>query len=219
MWSYLKPKRGDVFIDIGAHIGKYALQVAKIVGEGGLVIAIEPSPENYHVLVRNVRLNDLRNTVALQIAAWEEKGQLQLFKSRYLTGQSLKRNHGLGSITVKTVSTDDIVDELRIRRVDWIKVDVEGAEYEVMKGLERTLMRFRPVVITEVFDDNRLRILRFMERVQYVATRANPGSEYPSYFLCLPIQLTVRRADSGVAVGFSFKEHARETFTKLRILN
>ena len=52
MWNYLKPKKGEVFIDVGAHIGKYALQVAKIVGEKGLVIAIEASPINYNVLLK-----------------------------------------------------------------------------------------------------------------------------------------------------------------------
>ncbi|MHA1664402.1 MAG: FkbM family methyltransferase [Candidatus Njordarchaeales archaeon] len=77
MWEHLKLNKGDVFVDVGAHIGKYTVPVAKIVGENGLVIAVEPHPENYRTLVKNIRLNDLKNVLALNIAAWSEECKLK----------------------------------------------------------------------------------------------------------------------------------------------
>ena len=57
MFDYLKPKSGDVFLDIGAHVGKYSLQVADKVGEKGSIIAVEPMPECYKALEENIVLN------------------------------------------------------------------------------------------------------------------------------------------------------------------
>jgi len=98
MWHYLKPKKGDIFLDVGAHIGKYALQVAKIVGEKGLVIAIEPMPENYDALLQNIWLNKLENIIPLNIAAWNTESDLKLFIGDKNGRNSLKNNRGLGYV-------------------------------------------------------------------------------------------------------------------------
>lgn len=73
MWNFIQLRKGDVFIDVGAHIGKYTILVAKIVGKEGLVIAIEPNPENYETLLENIKLNNLKNVIAVNIAAWNKK--------------------------------------------------------------------------------------------------------------------------------------------------
>jgi len=153
MWDLLRLKRGDVFVDVGAHIGKYSVVVAKVVGENGLVIAIEPHPENYKVLNRNVRLNNLNNVIALNIAAWSKEGKLKLFIGKGSDLHSVKRDHGLGFYYVQAKALDDVLDALNIRKVDYVKIDVEGAELEVLKGMERTLKRFRPIVIVEITEN------------------------------------------------------------------
>jgi hypothetical protein len=81
MWRYLRPRSGETLIDVGAHIGKYALQVAKVVGERGLVIAVEPDRENFKALVLNAKLNNLKNVIALNIAAWSRDEMLRLFRA------------------------------------------------------------------------------------------------------------------------------------------
>lgn len=70
IWDYLKPQKGDVFLDVGAHVGEYALEVAKIVGEKGLVVAIEPDFANYAVLKRSIEMNKTRNVIVVNVAAW-----------------------------------------------------------------------------------------------------------------------------------------------------
>jgi len=150
MWSYLKPTKGEVFVDVGAHIGKYTIQIAKVVGESGLVVAIESHPKNYKVLLENIRLNGLKNVIPVNIAAWCSEGRVRLFIGDKNGHHSIKRDFGRGSLVVKARALDDVLEELRVEKVNWIKIDVEGAELEVLKGLQNTLRKYRPTVIAEI---------------------------------------------------------------------
>lgn len=77
IWQYLESlKQDDVFVDVGAHIGLYSIYVARF--KACKVIAIEPHPENYKLLVSNMRLNNLENIIALNIAAWNKNSKLIL---------------------------------------------------------------------------------------------------------------------------------------------
>lgn len=153
MWRYLRLKEGDVFVDVGAHVGKYTVTAAKIVGPRGLVVAIEPHPENYKALVRSVRLNGLRNVVALNIAAWDRDCELELFFAESSGRHTVKEGGGRGSVKVRARALDDVLEEVEVPRVDVVKVDVEGAEVEVLRGLSRTIRKFRPLVVFESFKE------------------------------------------------------------------
>jgi FkbM family methyltransferase len=144
MWSHLHLRKGDVFVDVGAHIGKYTVQLAKVVGDKGLVVAIEPHPENFQILQENIRLNALKNVIPLNLAAWSGEGRLRLFIGDRRDHHSLKRDFGRGSIVVKAAALDNVLSGLRLEKIDWIKIDVEGAELEVLKGLQDTLKRLDP---------------------------------------------------------------------------
>lgn len=152
---WLKPRRGDVLVDIGAHIGKYAVTAAKLVGNEGMVVAIEPYAVNYHTLLRNIGLNKLQNVIALNFAAWDEDCELELFTGDTAGHHSAKINRRLGGFTVKARVMDHVLKELRVGWVDWIKIDVEGAECEVLYGLEETISKHKPKIIIEVFYENK----------------------------------------------------------------
>ncbi|MCM8820282.1 MAG: FkbM family methyltransferase [Candidatus Omnitrophica bacterium] len=159
LWNYLRPMKGDIFIDIGAHIGKYTLKVAKMVGEGGLVIAIEPVPHTFKALLKGIKLNKINNVIAFNIAAWNEEKVIPIYVVSEGTYNSQTGMLGFGQSSVKrkvgekvevqTRSIDRIVEELKLPRVNWIKCDVEGAEYEVLEGARNTIERFRPQLIVE----------------------------------------------------------------------
>ena len=68
MNQYLCLEKNDVFVDIGSHIGKYTISIAKLIGNNGKVISIEPYPYNFKVLVKNIVLNGLENVLALNVA-------------------------------------------------------------------------------------------------------------------------------------------------------
>ncbi|MFB0522639.1 MAG: FkbM family methyltransferase [Candidatus Bathyarchaeia archaeon] len=167
IWNYLKPKPGDTFLDVGAHIGKYSLKVAEMVQDHGMVIAIEPMPRNYSALVSGITSNGFRNVVALNIAAWSRNCMLSLFFGNSSGTHSAKGTFGSPHVEVYAKKMDDIIRRLNIDCVDWIKIDVEGAEFEVLSGLEDTIRNHKPRIIIEVRKENLPKVSSFMGRRDY----------------------------------------------------
>lgn len=170
IWKYLKPRRGEVFIDVGAHVGKYALQVARRVGDQGLVIAIEPNSENYQALLEGVQLNNLKNVISFNFAAWSQNCKLKIFLGDSSGHHTAKKNLGFDRFEVEAKTIDHIIEGLNITRVDWIKIDVEGAEFEVLKGLKKTLVKKHPKIIVEVFLKNLEDAENFLKENNYKIT-------------------------------------------------
>lgn len=136
---------GDIFWDVGAYIGFYSLFAGK---NGAEVVAFEPNPISRRRLIENIQLNDLSiktTNIALSDSKGKEKFNVvndgKPDDGAHLGGQS---NH---SVIVKTMPGDNLGDDFKTP--DVIKIDVEGAEYDVVKGLKETLRNCR-VVFCEV---------------------------------------------------------------------
>lgn len=179
---WFNPVAGDTVIDVGANIGSYTLRMARRVGNEGIVVAIEPHPTNYCVLKKNIRLNALRNVVALNLAAWFANGELPLFEGNATGLHSMKTDMGRGRNKVRVEAVDAIVKELRLKRVDWIKIDVEGAEWEVLCGLVKTLDQYKPKLIIEIFHENQRKIKKLMESHGYDLIKISPKFGQNTYF-------------------------------------
>ncbi len=184
MWSYLNPKGGDTLIDVGAHIGKYALWGARMVGERGRVIALEPYQVNYDALVSGISENGFRNIIALKYAAWHEDMVLRLFLS-VSSGGSVKVNSGFGYSQVSARSLDSITKDLGVTHVDWVKIDAEGAEFEILCGSVHLLSRDAPKVIMEVSRSDASRVDDFMKQLGYSGI---PIHETPVYLYMYYLQ-------------------------------
>ena len=136
------PKEGDIVVDVGAHIGKYTIVASKIVGSKGKVIAIEAHPINYDTLKQNIVINKLSNVIALNYAVHSMKTTVKLYEpgqeagftiyNTIMTDRTLLNNQKY--VEVKADTLDSLLLENGIKEVNWIKIDVEGAEYEVLKG-------------------------------------------------------------------------------------
>ena len=137
---------GDTFLDVGAHIGYFTLPAAQRVGASGRVIALEPSPASFELLKSNVRLNGFSCVTCLQAAASAHDGTATLTISSQspmwntLRGEALADTNAT-SIAVDTRSLDNIVADAGWPKIAGIKLDVEGAESEVLQGATDTLMR------------------------------------------------------------------------------
>jgi FkbM family methyltransferase len=159
MRYWFRPQLGQTVLDIGAHIGKYTLQFSRAVGSTGRVISVEPHPENYAMLLENLRLNDARNVRPVKCAVWNKPLYIGLFIGEGSGLHSLKVNHKHGTIQVQAKTVDDLLKELDVDWVDWMKIDVEGAEADVLEGANRTIAKCKPKIVLEIrqFEVNQLK--------------------------------------------------------------
>jgi FkbM family methyltransferase len=166
-----RPKQGEVVIDVGAHIGAYTISAARIVGKKGLVVALEPDPENFDLLSMNIKLNKLSNVIALRTAAYESDGTSIMHRSEGSGTHSLVRipEKFIGEIKVPTVTLDTLVRRFNLDRVDWLKIDVEGAELCVLKGASSALEIVRNL-IAEVWNENQNGVFGILKQRGYKIT-------------------------------------------------
>ena len=123
-------KPSGVVVDIGAFVGMFSIKAAFLAKE---VIAIEPSPETFKMLKSNCK--NIPNIKLVQKALWSKSGTIKLY---VLPGKEIVNNlvHKMNKcVEIEATTLDDIVD----KPVDFIKIDAEGAELEILKGAERTL--------------------------------------------------------------------------------
>jgi FkbM family methyltransferase len=137
---HYKVRPGDIVVDVGAHIGIFTVRAAKAVGAGGMVIAIEPETNNLRLLERNIQLNQLRNIIVVPKGVWSKKGKVQLITNKSSGAHSIVIHQGAtGSREIEVDTLDDILKELHVNRIDFIKMDIEGAELNAYDGMKETL--------------------------------------------------------------------------------
>jgi FkbM family methyltransferase len=142
---------GAVFVDIGANIGFYSLQARKRVGPEGRVVAFEPNPDTVKKLKRNLQLNGME--IELFEAALSNRVEVvTLYSPEGCHGETSMRHCGGRQVSEKQVPAvrlDDVFPR-DIDRIDFLKIDVEGAEAMVFEGAQTVLRRFRPPVLLEI---------------------------------------------------------------------
>lgn len=141
-----------VLIDVGANTGAFTLKAAKHVGDQGLVIALEPNLEILATLHRSVRANGFRNVRLRNCCASAQTGTATLWMNHEQPNSfSIKNRMGDATgVSVLAVSVDDLLDWEKVERVDYLKIDAEGAENEILRGAARTIQRHRPIIQAEV---------------------------------------------------------------------
>jgi FkbM family methyltransferase len=145
---------GGCFIDVGANIGFFSLLAAKLAGPDGQVVAIEPVPANTDLIKANATLNRFGNVTVVRAAAGASNRTGELILARYHGGAALasapKPPDARGRLSVPVVTLDGLVSHLGLPPPTMVKIDVEGAELEVLAGMPRTLWRDHPDILFEV---------------------------------------------------------------------
>jgi FkbM family methyltransferase len=146
----------DVFLDVGANIGYYTVMAAKRLYKG-TVVAVEPADINLSCLKKNIRLNELNNVLLIQrIARRESDLTLPMYlQDSWNLGSISARGCGAVECWARTISIDDLIRQFRLEKVDIIKIDVEGSEYEVLLGMQNSLRHanYRPRFIGCAMDN------------------------------------------------------------------
>jgi len=183
--------RDRVVIEAGAHIGIYSMYFGGRAG-AARVLAFEPGRTNFMFLSRNIEANRLRPVVPVNAGLSNESGSQTLLSKRFNTQkgtfksdkQSLMRqtHEPLIESVIPLTTIDAAVEDYRLDRVDFVKIDTEGYEPFVVEGMTRTLERFDPFVYFEIhgltpeqrLDDLR-RVFRTLDPLGYIVLRLEPG--------------------------------------------
>jgi FkbM family methyltransferase len=147
---------GSFAMDIGAHIGFYTLVLSKLVGSAGKVTSFEPMPETFKILAENVAMNDCRHVKVINKALLERPGRVMAHPpdSQPLPGGvSLVADFGTQAVSVEATTLDEFMRAEK-GRVDFIKMDVEGAENLVLEGGRHTIEAQHPAMLIEVHHFN-----------------------------------------------------------------
>jgi len=143
---FLSKTHGDLFVDVGANLGRYAIMLSSNYKK---IIAIEPEPSNMNHLKRNLLQAGIDNVDLLQIAISDREGYVNLYLARHSGGHTIKKGYYSRHIKVKSSTLNSILKN--DPHIDLIKVDVEGAEWQVLKGSEMIIHKIQSWMI-EVHD-------------------------------------------------------------------
>lgn len=166
----IRPNAGDVVLDCGACYGGTSLQFADSVGSKGVVVAYEFLPENLRIFEENIRINpELGARVKLmKRPVWTDSGvHMSIEGSGPATqvhiakGDAASREAGR---SFESISIDDTVRELDLPRVDFIKMDIEGAEMMALRGAKRSIVKYRPNLAICVYH----KLIDFYEIPQFI---------------------------------------------------
>ena len=161
-----------VCIDIGANIGYYVLLESKIISKNGKVIAIEPVPSSFGLLKRNIALqeintsgstsrNDNNNIEVYNLAIGDVDGKVDFVITQFsnlnrVLRENERKRYNVDISDITTVASkrlDTFVSERQIGSIDFIRMDVEGHENKIIKGMQQTLMKYKPRLMIEVHKD------------------------------------------------------------------
>ena len=155
---------GKTIYDIGGYIGIFAMFFGQRTGVNGICYSIEPNPANIEELSYHLRLNGIKNVHAFNIGLGTESREMDLvLDPLYPARGSLAKDTSEGkTIKVKIVPLDEFVREKNLRPPDFVKMDVEGFEMEVLGGMARTIKRYKPTMFIEIHGLLSKDIVRFL---------------------------------------------------------
>ena len=169
--------------DIGSHVGILTIFFAKSTGDTGRVIAFEPNPETYLKMKKNTELNDLNNVALFNIGIGKKHEKRELFARYHYSGSGSMDEHIKTAIVsqgntkkfeVEVYCLDKFIDKNKLPKADFIKIDIEGMEYNALLGMQETLQRFKPALYIEVhgvnFENktkNIEKIVKFLDMKEY----------------------------------------------------
>jgi FkbM family methyltransferase len=186
---------GQVFMDIGANAGYFSLLAARCVGETGRVIAVEPNPAMAMQVRKNTERSRLTNVAIAEVACSDSVEIRDLYiGNAYNTGNSSLSANNLAwtrSVRVPCTTADLLVQRQELQRLDLVKIDVEGAELHVLRGMTTILKMLRPRIIIELvplllhgFSTTETAITEYLDGFNYQVQSLEEHSNY----LCLPVE-------------------------------
>lgn len=144
--NFYKVKDNDVIIDAGSNCGYLALLFSKLSGKNGKVFAFEPDKFNIDCIVENINLNsDLENTIVIEdLLIWNKNTEIDFYEAGTVGSSAVWIPENAILVKKKAITIDSWVQENNIKKLDFIKMDIEGAEIEAIEGCLETIKTLKP---------------------------------------------------------------------------
>lgn len=168
-------KKNAVILDIGANIGNHSVYWA-IKSEARRIYSFEPVQDTFKILKKNVEINNLNQKIKIfNIGLSNQKinGSVSFYDRRNIGGTPVKQNPN-GNLLL------DKLDNIKIKEnaVDFVKIDVEGHELEVLQGARETLIKYKPAIFVETFRDKKPKVHEYLTNLGYRLEKSFEGSNY-----------------------------------------
>lgn len=164
------PKEGDVVIDIGAYVGMYSIKASQLVGDTGLVVAVEPLLSNLNYLEKNLRKLSNTKIVKVALSNYIGKGKLYSSPSSAVHSMAYVRDDYM---IVRVTTLDELVKRWKFTRIDYIKMDAEGSDILILEGARNVLSKYSPIISAACYhiDANGVsyvdRVINYLESFGY----------------------------------------------------
>lgn len=169
--SYIR--EGMRILDIGANIGNHAVFFATVC-KAEKVFSFEPQKDIYSILARNIELNQLNHIVELHnVALGSTKGKVAMTNNEQDNSGAAHIDEGASGDIVLCV-----LDDFDLGRIDFIKIDVEGFEYDVILGARKLLTKQNPLIYIEVFDENFSKVDALLNELGYEVADKKDAPNY-----------------------------------------
>jgi len=180
------PKEGDFVIDVGAGVGEELMIFSKLVGDKGKVVAIEAHPKTFDALKYNRDRNAFKNTEILNIAIADEVGSIFIEDTPSSLANKVSKEKSLNTYRVEASTIKQLVDSMKVDQVDFMKVNIEGAEQLLIKGIGDAIYKIKNMAISchdfryknegiEFFKTKEL-VLEFLRENNFECVTRNTGN-------------------------------------------
>ncbi len=166
-YGYKLIKKGDVVIDGGANQGVFTLAFAKKVEKSGKVFAIEPFKYCIDIINNNSRLNNLNNIKTLNYCLFNKEQTMKIDYTKGIGSASIVRKFGNKTKFVRTIVLDNIKKKYNLKKINLIKLDIEGAEIAALNGAKNILKNDKPVISVECEKNDFLKLKSLLEKYNY----------------------------------------------------
>jgi FkbM family methyltransferase len=143
-----RPKPGDCVVDVGAGVGEELMVFSRLVGDRGKVFSIEAHPQTFKSLMLNNQKNGFANTVLLNVAVADTPGHIFIEGEENDLGNKVSRQSVRGATRVEAITIEQLVDMHKIDRINFMKVNIEGAEQLLIKGIGKAISKIDNMAIS-----------------------------------------------------------------------
>lgn len=168
-------KKNAVILDIGANIGNHSIYWV-VRSNAKKIYSFEPVKDTFKILKKNVEINELSEKIKiLNIGLSDKKinGSVSLYVQNNIGGTHVKQN-GNGTLLLEKLDNIKIAEDV----VDFVKIDVEGHEFQVLQGAEETLKKYKPTIFIEIFPENKHKVHKFLTDLGYRLEKSFTGDNY-----------------------------------------